>query len=295
MPAKDETTIVTDVSRGLPKSENDDCLVLIRAHEPAAQGRRFLLQGSPVRIGRLAENEMHLDDDSVSRSHARIEERGGAWYLMDVGSVNGTLLNDSEISGHSRLHNGDRITIGKNIIKYLSGDDVETAYLEEIYQLNISDALTLVHNRRYFDEALEREVMRAKRYGRPLSLLMIDVDHFKAINDDCGHLGGDRVLHEVAQRLKGAAPDETVARYGGEEFAVILAETPIEEALVIAETLRRNIDEARMSLQTAELRVTVSIGCADVRASDTTAQELVARADAALYRAKHAGRNRVCA
>ena len=180
MTADDETTIITDITQGVPETDTEDCLVVIYAHHDAAKGRRLLLKAGPVRIGRLPDNTLVLDDDSVSRRHARIESRGQGWYLMDVGSRNGTLINGRPLDGHARLGNGDRITVGKNIIKYLSGDDAETAYLEEIYQLSLTDPLTQLANRRHFDDTLGNEVSRARRHGRPLSVALVDIESLQA-------------------------------------------------------------------------------------------------------------------
>lgn len=290
--ALDDTTIITDINCDVPKPATDDCLLVIHAHEPSMKGRRHKLRRSPVRIGRLPDNEIHLDDDSVSRRHARIEGRAGAWYLMDVGSINGTLVNGRMVDGHVRLERDARIKIGRNIIKYLSGDDVETAVLEELYLLSITDGLTGIDNRHRFDQTLAYEITRAKRYRRPLSLLLIDIDHFKAVNDRYGHLTGDHVLQEVAQLLKHAAVNDTVARYGGEEIAIILVETMLEQAEAMAAGLCRAIEAARFSFQGNTVAVTVSIGCAELNPSDAPS-ELLARADDALYRAKDGGRNRV--
>jgi two-component system cell cycle response regulator len=269
-------------------------LVVIYAHDSVTPGRRYVLHQGPFRIGRQPDNELQLDDDSVSRRHARVEVRDGVWYLMDVGSSNGTLINDQELSGCVPLRNGDRVKIGKNVIKYLRGDDAETAYFEEIYQLSITDGLMQIHNRRYFDETLVREFLRASRHGRPLSVVLIDVDHFKRINDDYGHLTGDYVLHELAQVVQATVPNDTVARYGGEEIAVILAEATLDQARAVAENVRRRVETARFSFQDSVVHVTISLGCAQYRSEDTSARAMVGRADEMLFTAKDDGRNRVC-
>ena len=293
MSIPEETTVITDVHNALPGRRTDDCLVLIYAHDADVQGRRFRLRQGPLRIGRLDDNHVVLGDDSVSRRHARIEGREDGWYVMDVGSANGTLPNDADLVGHAKLKNGDRIKVGKNIIKYLSGDDVETAYLEEIFQLTITDALTQVSNRRCFDETLDAEFSRARRYERPLSLLLVDVDHFKAVNDRYGHLAGDHVLRALSQLVADRFPEDTVARYGGEELGVILPETGLGRACVLAEQLRHAVSEASFTFRGDRLTLTASIGCAAIEPGDEGPLDLLARADAMVYRAKREGRNRV--
>ena len=189
---------------------------------------------------------------------------------------------------------GDRLKIGPTIFKFLSGQDVEAQYHEEIYRMTIIDGLTQVHVKRYLLEALDKELMRARRHARDLSFLMLDIDHFKKINDVHGHLAGDYVLKEVAriiqQRIR---RDEVLARYGGEEFAIILPETTLEGAFALADGLREKIEQSRFVFQNETIRVTISIGGALLQESDRTSLDLIKRADEKLYEAKRAGRNRV--
>ncbi|BBH71132.1 hypothetical protein ACTI_78170 [Actinoplanes sp. OR16] len=158
----------------------------------------------------------------------------------------------------------------------------------------ITDGLTGLRSRRYFEEALAGESARAERYHLPLSMLLLDIDHFKSVNDTYGHNGGDRVLVEVTHRLRELVrPGDVVARYGGEEFAVLLPATGPEQAREIAERVRRGVGAAPIAVADSRVhQVTVSIGVAGMPATATTA-ELVLTADRALYAAKNAGRNRV--
>jgi diguanylate cyclase (GGDEF)-like protein len=269
-------------------------LVVIYTKEPSLLGRRFVLDSSPVRVGRGAENAIVLEGDSVSRRHAHLEQRSASWYAVDDGSTNGTYVNDEQILREQRLNNGDRIKIGPTIFKFLSGQDVEAQYHEEIYRMTIIDGLTQVHVKRYLLEALDKELMRARRHTRDLSLLMLDIDHFKKVNDMHGHLAGDYVLKEVAhiiqQRIR---RDEVIARYGGEEFALILPETNLEGARALAEGLREKIEQSQFVFQGETIRATVSIGGAALSDSDPGGTDLIKRADERLYDAKRAGRNRV--
>ncbi|MHB0986618.1 MAG: GGDEF domain-containing protein [Sulfuricella sp.] len=172
---------------------------------------------------------------------------------------------------------------------------------ERIKHIGLTDPLTGVHNRRYFDQRLQEEVSRAQRQGFPLSCLFLDVDHFKRVNDQYGHQTGDSVLHEVAWRIRDQLRSiDVLGRYGGEEFAVLLVQTDLDSALVIAERIRHSIASQRFKVEgEATLAVTLSVGVATLRDCDrarnteTHAQQLVAQADQALYGAKHGGRNRV--
>lgn len=277
---------------GTPKG--NDCLVVIYTKEPTLLGRRFVLDSSPIRIGRGAENHIVLEGDSVSRRHAHFEQRSGAWWCVDDGSTNGSYVNDEQIMREARMGNGDRIKIGPTIFKFLSGQDVEAQYHEEIYRMTIIDGLTQVHVKRYLLEALDKELMRARRHQRELSFLMIDIDHFKKINDVHGHLAGDHVLKEVARLIQQRIRrDEVLARYGGEEFAIILPETTLEGGCALAEGLREKIEESRFVFQGETIRVTISIGAAVLIEEHRTSLDLIKKADEKLYEAKRAGRNRV--
>jgi diguanylate cyclase (GGDEF)-like protein len=240
----------------------------------------------------MSENEIVLDDDAVSRHHARFERHGDVWVVMDVGSRNGTVVNNREITGVVKLTHGDRVQIGSTIYKYLSGSDTESAFYEEIYQLTITDNLTQVHNRRHFDDEIEREFSRARRFRRTFSVLLLDIDHFKHVNDRYGHLVGDAVLREVAQSVRRRVRrDDCVARYGGEELVILMPETSLVSARSLADDLRAGIAAHVVTYRDARFSVTVSIGCAEFSDGDTGPADLVGRADQKLYAAKHAGRN----
>ncbi len=259
-------------------------------------GKRFVLEERVTRVGRGTDNEIVLDSDAVSRRHAHFEGRGDQWLVSDDGSTNGTFCNDEQVLREVALRNGDRVKVGSTIFKFLSGADVEAQYHEEIYRLTIVDGLTQIHNKRYLSEALERELLRGRRHGRDLSVMMFDIDHFKRINDLHGHLAGDFVLKEIARLVQSRIRrDEVFARYGGEEFCIILPETALEGAAELGERLRQQIHEHTFVFQKDSIRTTISVGCALMNEDDRTTTELLQRADERLYHAKNTGRNRVCA
>lgn len=292
----DEKTRVTHIGQQTPVDggTGNDCIVVIYTKEATLLGKRFVLDDT-LRIGRGTDNHIILDGDSVSRRHAHFEKRQEDWFAVDDGSTNGTYVNEKQIPEGVLLRNNDRIQVGPTIFKYLTGADAEAKYHEEIYRMTIVDGLTQIHNKRYLFESLEREIVRARRHSRSLSIVMFDIDHFKRINDDCGHLAGDYVLRALSEVVQERIRrDEVFARYGGEEFVIMMPETELDGAVTLAETLRAKVAEHTFVFQGDTMQVTVSLGCATVEAEDT-ATTIIARADVKLYEAKRSGRDRVCA
>ncbi len=213
--------------------------------------------------------------------------------IEDLDSTNGTYVNDEKIEGPTQLRNGDLLKIGRTIFKFIAGGNIEAEYHDEIYRLTTIDGLTQVSNRRYFEEALEREISRCRRYQRELALVLIDLDHFKQINDTYGHLAGDHVLKQLASTVKAKIRREDVfARYGGEEFSLLLPELDAKAAAMMAEKVRKLVEQTAFEFEGQRLPVSISLGVAAL-GKDRNAQALIAAADEKLYVAKNEGRNRV--
>jgi diguanylate cyclase (GGDEF)-like protein len=285
-------TIVTVVSRVSEKPvAKEACLVVIYGMD---LGKKFNLNQAALTIGRSSKSDVQVDQESVSRSHAKIINTGKTIILRDLGSTNGTYVNDELIDEYV-LRDGDFIKIGRTIFKFLSGNNIENAYHEEIYRLTTVDGLTQIYNKRYFLETLEREISRAHRYHRDLSLIMFDIDFFKKVNDTHGHLAGDAVLKQLASVLKARIRREDImARYGGEEFAIILPEIGVSNALTFAEKIRKLVEKTGFKFEDQSIPVTISIGVAAIGQGIQTALEFIKIADDKLYQAKVGGRNRVC-
>jgi diguanylate cyclase (GGDEF)-like protein len=281
-------TVVTVISKISERPAGKDaCLVVIYGLE---LGRKYNLESANVIIGRSSKSDVQIDQESVSRNHAKIINTGKSIILRDLGSTNGTYVNDQLIDEYV-LRDGDFIKIGRTIFKFLSGGNIENAYHEEIYRLTTVDGLTQIFNRRYFLEQLDREVSRAKRYRRELSLILFDIDHFKAINDSYGHLAGDYVLKQLATVIKGKIRREDIfARYGGEEFAIVLPEIDGPNSAAFGEKVRKIVEKAPFKFEDTKIPVTVSVGVGTCIEADDAAG-LLKRTDEKLYEAKGAGRN----
>lgn len=284
------------------RSAVEACLVVLQGAE---MGRQFRL-GDETWIGRSHEAEIRLDDSATSRRHARIERLGDAFQVVDNGSTNGTWVNDERIGRPALLEKGAILHVGRTTFKFLTGDDVENAYHSEIYKLTTTDPLTGIFNKRYLLDELGRETARVIRYGRPMAVLVIDLDKFKLVNDTHGHQVGDVVLQILAQRVRGQLRrSDFLARFGGEEFVIVAVETDAEAAMHLAEKVRRHVGESPFKVEGLELDVTLSIGVADTHEAldwirernlalePEALRDVVLRiADERLYAAKSAGRNR---
>jgi diguanylate cyclase (GGDEF)-like protein len=282
---------VTEVAEGLPSRPGTGASVIV-IYGPEL-GKRLLLGSAPFEIGRSARSDLPIDQESVSRHHARITFDGRDYWIQDLNSTNGTFVGDAAIL-QQRLSDGDQIRIGRSILKFMTGENVEVQYHEEIYRLMTVDGLTQIHNRRFFNEALEREMNRAKRYRRQLSLILFDIDFFKRVNDSFGHLAGDHLLRHVAAAVKPRLRrDDIMARAGGEEFAVLLPEIAIEGARSTAEKIRRTVEASPLKYEQQVIACTVSLGVAALRGDEVAPDELYKAADERMYEAKQAGRNRV--
>jgi diguanylate cyclase (GGDEF)-like protein/PAS domain S-box-containing protein len=221
-----------------------------------------------------------------------------------------SLLESGEDRGHVRTVRGRRregegfpleVSLSRTVIQNVPVHiaivrDVTEAVRahDELFALATKDSLTSLRNRRYFLEGAETEFARARRHGRGFSLLLIDADHFKTVNDTFGHDAGDRVLQNIAEvALDSLRGFDLVGRLGGEEFAVAMPEVDLDTALAVAERLRQQIAERATETDSGSVIVTVSIGVAAISVEDSTLNQMLRRADQALYAAKDRGRNQV--
>jgi two-component system, cell cycle response regulator len=259
-------------------------------------GEMFPLKdGTKTSIGRGLQTDVRINDEGISRTHAVVEEDAGTYYLCDAGSTNGTFANGTRVERQA-LREGDKIQIGaSSVLKFTFHDDLDEDFQRNLYESALRDRLTGVFNRGYFNNRLESDVAFALRHGKPLSLVLFDIDNFKQINDTYGHPAGDEVLRVLADRVEGTTRSEDIfARYGGEEFALICRDVDALRASRAAYRILDTVGGKPFELDARTLAVTVSLGVADLgMLVRPTAEALIEAADAALYTAKRNGRNRV--
>ncbi len=285
-------TVVTVISAAPSKRDNRDaCLVVIYGDD---LGRRVPLGNEPTVLGRSSKCDVQVDQESVSRNHCRVSLSGTHYTIRDLGSTNGTYVNDDLID-EVNLRDGDQIKVGRTIVKFITGGNIEASYHEEIYRLMTIDGLTEMHNKRYFTEMLEREVSRSQRYERAFCIVLFDIDHFKKINDTFGHLAGDAVLRQLGAIVKHKVRrDDISARVGGEEFAILLPEVGVDGGVEAARKLRAAVEGTTFHFEGTAINVTISLGVAQWEQGIESADGLIKAADTKMYEAKSSGRNRVC-
>ena len=270
------------------------CLTVLTG---GASGQLFkVLKGVAV-IGRAPSVEVKLEDDGISRSHARLRAETNRAWIEDMGSRNGTFVNGSKISTPTELREGDKIQVGRGtVLRFGFHDDLDESFHENLMSSALRDGLTKLFNKRYLMDRLDSELKFAQRHQTALTLLMLDLDHFKKINDSHGHLAGDMILSAVsAALLRAVRNEDVVARFGGEEIAIVLRAIGLEAASHMAERLRKVVEQSEVGIDGKKVRATVSIGIAGFPHTQAkTGEELIEAADKALYRAKAEGRNRVC-
>ncbi len=268
---------------------------LLRLFPVRASDCLFGLSGEETLIGTGPHCDVRLHDDGVSHEHAVIQRAAGQLQIRDCGSTQGTFVNDQPVRSHN-LQAGDRIRVGNHLFKYLSADHFESQYCEAVYEMMTVDGLTGSHNRRYFDDAFARELLRALRHWRPIALLLFDIDHFHRVNDELGHLAGDEILRSfsdrVCSRIRG---EDLFARIGGEQFALAMTEAPLKQAVRVAQDFRRLIETEPFLTSRGPVQLTISVGVGFANGQGpVTVGEIVQQARDNLSRAKAQGRNSVC-
>jgi two-component system cell cycle response regulator len=271
-----------------------DRAVLLRVDADGAGQLESLSAGNTV-LGRSSRAEVTVADERISRFHARITSVAGLYTVMDLRSKNGTFVNGRRVEA-SPLADGDLLQLGSRAsFRFALMDLAHESALRQLWDSSVSDPLTGAFNRRHFNHRLASELAFARRHETELAMTLFDIDHFKRINDTYGHTTGDMVLRKVADVCrKELRAEDFFARYGGEEFVVLLRQEGLEEAKIVADRIRRRVAEAPIAVDGKNLKVTISVGCASLRAlNGAGSNALVEAADRCLYAAKESGRNRV--
>lgn len=254
---------------------------------------------SVMLIGRGAGCDLILRNHDISRRHAEVRKKGSnSLVILDLGSTNGTFIG-GELITEATLREGEKVLLGRQtVLKFVLMDELEETCQKQIFQSSTRDTLTDVFNRKYLSQKIVSDIALAKRHSLPISLLMVDIDRFKNVNDAYGHSTGDRVLVQVAQAIGSIIrKNDMVARYGGEEFIVVAQGIGLDGGKSLGERIRHRIKEESLQVldgSGAEIRVTVSIGVVSVSGgTDVDEEILISTADKNLYSAKDKGRNMV--
>lgn len=294
---KNATVLITDIRKALAASEDEAkqkpaCLLVVGGE---LNGSIFNLMPGESVVGRNPDCTVSLDFHGISRRHFTVEVEEEKVFLTDLGSANGTYLNNVKVESPQDLKRGDMIKIGAIAMKYIPKGDPERLTYDKLHEEANTDGLTKCYNKTYFNNHLELEVKKSKVTGKPLTLIIFDLDHFKKLNDNFGHDAGDFVLKEKARiiRENGIRNGDIFARYGGEEFCILLPNTNLKQGFEIAERLRSLIEKHEFIYDKKRLPVTASIGIADYRQGVANGTDLFKRADSAVYKSKEGGRNQV--
>jgi diguanylate cyclase (GGDEF)-like protein len=266
-----------------------------------ALGKEIPLVQNQITLGRGGECDVLIADPAVSRRHLQIccreivkkgENPKLRVVVRDLGSSNGTLVNYRSVR-RAVLKPGDKIFLGRTILKFDHRDIAEQSFFDEIFRLATTDSLTGLLNKASITRTLSEEIADAARCRRWISIILMDLDGFKSMNDLNGHLAGDRVLQCVAGILQTAIRKRDKAgRFGGDEFLILLPETGAKGALQVAERIRKAIESTIQGELNLHCDITASLGIATSRTDLASAGTLLERADSALYRAKSLGKNR---
>lgn len=279
-------------ARVVPGPREEGVLTVLRG--PNAGGL-FTLDGPRTLIGRSSEAQVMLTDTAMSRRHAAIARTPEGYFIEDLGSANGTLLDGTRVDGRAQLHDGSRIEVGAHtLLRFALHDVLEREAARRTHDLMVRDPLTGLFNRRHLHERLHSEAAFAARHNTPLAVLLVDIDSFKQINDTHGHAVGDTVLRVLSRTLTQAVRTEDVlARYGGEEFVIVARGIEVEGARVLGDRILRSVAALRIPSGTQPVAVSVSVGIAHSILLSSLEPELLLRAaDEAMYTAKRTGRNR---
>jgi diguanylate cyclase (GGDEF)-like protein len=248
----------------------------------------------PITIVGRQRDRVHIwiDDPSVSRQHCRIDYSNDQVLITDLGSSNHTYVNMQRIENQHPLRHGDVLRLGSARLRYYSRGTIDQSLFEAVYGMAIQDRQLEILRREYFLVKLGDEFAMARKKSLPLSLLFLDLDHFKSVNDRYGHDAGDYVLRATSDLIKSLLePQDSLGRYGGEEFCILMEQSPLHRAVTLAERIRAAVASAQIHYRDQLIPITISIGVASITPDMTVPSDLLRQADNMVYRSKQLGRN----
>jgi diguanylate cyclase (GGDEF)-like protein len=295
----EKTSVVTSETfkKGMSEADKAPPVVVILIGPTGYVGKQYPIATNEVIMGRSVECGIFVDDRSLSRSHAKFVVTQGEVFIVDLGSTNKTIVNGGFVQPlvPVKLNNNDQIKTGNVIFKFLEQGSIEAITNQAMYEKSQKDALTGAFSKGALIERGPEAIKRAEYLNEPMSLVTFDIDHFKKVNDNYGHPGGDYVLRELSRMLQAKVlrSNDFFARYGGEEFVVLLNSTKLLVAMEIAERIRASVESHSFVFEGRTIPVTVSVGVAEKLPNDTNWSSVYERADRALYASKQNGRNKV--
>ena len=289
----DDKTIIADPGASIfnPPKKSAACLV---QYSGTNLGKRYVLDGAEMVIGRSPNVQIVINEQSVSRNHAQCNAGENSIVIADLGSSNGTYVNDEKISSGYSLRDGDIIRLGNVVFKFFAQGNVENVFHDKIYRMATIDGGTQTFNKKYLLEALESEFKFSRTYSRPLSLIYFDLDFFKKVNDNYGHNVGDFILKDSANLVKSIIrKDDIFCRFGGEQFVILLPATDAKTAYDLAERIRIACETHSFDTEGHNIKQTISLGVSQLNPSMSSPKDLLEDADKKLYQSKTNGRNQV--
>ena len=295
----DDKTIIADPSSIFiqPGQRNVGSLI---QYNGANLGKRIPLKEARTSIGRTPEAHLFISEVSISRQHAEIISNGGSYEIEDLGSSNGTFINDVKLTVRikAKLKDNDMIRLGTILFLFVATDNAESLMADKIYRMATIDSGTDIFNKKYLLDALETEMKAARQNKRPMSIIFFDLDFFRNVNTTLGHPGGDIVLREtcaICKKLIRKA--DVLGRYGGEEFVIVLPDTDLRVAADLAERLRVALEVYVFNIEVEGRNVphkqTMSLGVSQFESEMQTVESFIESADKKLYTSKNSGRNKI--
>ena len=247
-------------------------------------------------LGRHKEKcDIYIPENSLSRTHVQFSVEEKEVKIKDLGSTNSSFINNQKLSAHTWhvLKNNDLIKLGNLIFKFISEGNIEAQSALKTSEQIYTDSLCQIQNRKFIEDKGEELFLKCKNKNQPLSFILFDIDHFKKINDQYTHLGGDFILFSLSSAIqKWIRQDDIFCRIGGEEF-IILVKNPLDEALIAAEKIRENVSKETFEFDNYYIRITISCGVTTMKSEDKSWKDLYKRADEASFLSKKDGRNKV--